>query len=348
MKPKVFFLAGKDKSELLKGLPRLLSRLIDKQFTSSPFCGIKVHVGEKGNKTFVPADFARVGVKFLKEKNARPFLFETNTLYHGQRGNTLDHLRLAAEHGFSLENVGAPLLIADGIRGEGATRVPIERGKHIKEAQLAALVPNIPFVIGFSHFKGHMLSGFGASIKNFSMGTAARGGKLEMHSLSKPIIDVSKCTRCGECQRHCPSEAIEVKSGDFVIVHAKCTGCAGCVGVCPEKAVRIKWNEASESASEKMAEYAKASLQDKQGFFVNFLIKITRECDCWGEAMKPVHDDVGILASRDTVALDQACYDLEEIKEKMRSAHPEIDPEIQLAHAEAIGVGKRDYILEEL
>lgn len=348
MKPKVFFLAGKDKSELLKRLPLLLERLIDKDFTASPFCGIKVHVGEKGNKTFVPADFARVGVKFLKEKKARPFLFETNTLYHGQRGHTLDHLRLAAEHCFTLENVGAPLLIADGIRGEGAARVPVRNGKHIKEAQVASLVPDIPFVVGFSHFKGHMLSGFGASIKNFSMGTAARGGKLEMHSLSKPRIDISKCTRCGECRRHCPSEAIEVKSEDFVILHAKCTGCAGCIGVCPVKAVKFNWDEASESAAEKMAEYAGATLTGKQGFFVNFLFDITKDCDCWGEAMKPIHDDVGVLASRDPVALDQACFDMGKIKHKLRSAHAEVDPEVQLAHAERIGVGKRDYRLEEL
>ncbi len=332
--------------DLLNRLPLLLSKLIDSDFKSNEFCGVKVHVGERGNETFVPADFARVGVRFLKEKKARPFLFETNTLYQGQRGNTLDHLKVAAEHGFTLENVGAPLVIADGIRGEAQARVPVRNGKHIKEAKLASLVPNIPCMVGFSHFKGHMLSGFGATIKNFSMGTAARGGKLEMHSLSKPKIDVSKCIRCGECRRRCPSDAILMKSEDFIIVQAKCTGCAGCIGVCPVKAVKFKWNEASESASEKMAEYALATLAGRESFFVNFLINISAECDCWGEKMKPVHPDVGALASRDPVALDQACFDM--VSKAIRSAHEDIEPEVQLAHAELIGLGKRDYKLEEL
>lgn len=346
MKPKVFFLPEKDRGALLKRLPLLLAQLINEDFKSSAFCGIKVHVGERGNVTFVPSEFAKAGVEFLKKKKARPFLFETNTLYHGQRGNAIDHLKLAAEHGFSLEGTGAPLLIADGIRGEAAARVPAKSGKHIRNAQLASLVPDIPCVVGFSHFKGHMLSGFGGSIKNFSMGCAARGGKLEMHSLSKPKIDISKCTRCGECQRRCPAEAIVKKTEDFVIVQKKCTGCAGCIGVCPVKAVKFKWNEASESASEKMAEYALAALSGKDAFFVNFLISISPECDCWGERMKLIHEDIGALASRDPVALDQACFDM--VADEIRKAHRDVDPEVQLAHAEHIGLGKRNYKLEEL
>lgn len=345
MKPKVFFLPGKDKSELLERLPLLLGRLIDKGFATNAFCGIKVHVGEEGNVTFVPAEFARAGVHFLKQKGARPFLFETNTLYYGQRSNTLDHLRLAAEHGFGSENVGAPLLIADGIRGEASARIPL-KGKHVREAQIASLVPNIPCIVGFSHFKGHMLTGFGATIKNFSMGCAARSGKLQIHSLSKPWIDVERCTSCGECQKRCPSDAIEIKGGDFVIVHAKCTGCAGCIGVCTAKAVRIKWNEASESASQKMAEYALAALSGKEAFYVNFLVNITKDCDCLGKKMEPIHEDVGILASRDPVAVDQACLDM--VEEEIGSAHPEVDPAVQLVHGERIGLGKRDYELEEL
>lgn len=346
MKPKVFSLPGDDKRDLLERLPLLLGKLIRKDFSNNAFCGIKVHVGEKGNVTFLPAEFAKVGVQFLKEKNARPFLFETNTLYYGQRGNTLDHLKLAREHGFNPTNVGAPLLIADGIRGESSTRISVKGGKHIKEAQLASLVPNIPCLVGFSHFKGHDFSGFGGTIKNFSMGCAARGGKLVMHSLSKPEIDVKDCTRCGECQRRCPSDAIEVKAEDFVIVQARCTGCAGCIGVCPVKAVGIDWNEASESASEKMAEYALATLKGKDAFFVNFLINVTKECDCWGVEMKAIHEDVGVLASRDPVAVDQACLDM--VDKEIRSAHIEVDPEVQLAHGERIGLGRRDYDLKEL
>jgi len=325
--------------------PRLLAAIIDADFTNSALCGVKVHFGEKGNHTFIPAEYAKVAVRFLTERGARPFLFETNTLYYGERGNTVSHLNLAAEHGFSPDKIGAPVVIADGMRGEAEARVPV-KGRHYRTAQLAALVPEIPVVLGLSHFKGHMLSGFGASVKNFSMGCAARGGKLAMHSLSKPSIDVSRCTRCGVCETRCPVGAITRRNGDFFIVEAKCTGCAGCIGVCPVNAVRIRWDEAAESASEKMAEYAMAALAGKEAFYVNFLVNITPECDCWGEKMSFIKDDVGVLASRDPVALDQASFDM--VSKEIRSAHPEVDPEIQLAHAERIGLGMRKYELEEL
>jgi len=345
MASKVFFLPGKDQQTLLAGLPKLLAKLVDGDFSNQKLCGIKVHFGEKGNKTFIPADYSRVAVEFLKQKGARPFLFETSTLYYGQRGNAIDHLNLAHRHGFSADKIGAPILIIDGMRGEDSIEVPVN-GQLLKTARLGALIAEIPALLGFSHFNGHMLSGFGASIKNFSMGTAARAGKLEMHSLTKPWIDAEKCINCGDCQRQCPADAIETRGDAFVIVESKCTGCAGCIGVCPVKAVRINWDEAADSASKKMAEYALATLQGKEGFYTNFLINITRECDCWGQVMEPMCADVGILASRDPVAADQACFDM--VENAIRSAHPEVDPEIQLAHAEEIGLGSRDYELEEL
>lgn len=341
----MYYLPGTDQDRLAQEFPGLLARLIDCEFSNNRVCGIKVHFGEKGNETYIPARFSRIAVDFLKERGARPFLFETNTLYYGQRGNTIDHLNLAYEHGFSPAEIGAPVVIADGMRGEASVDVPIS-GKLLKHAKLGALIPEIPVILGLSHFKGHMMSGFGATIKNFSMGCAARAGKLEMHSLTKPFIDLEKCTSCGDCQRQCPVKAIEHRADDFVIIEARCTGCAGCIGVCPAKAVRINWNEASDSASRKMAEYALAALQGKQGFYVNFLINITKDCDCWGEVMEPITEDVGIIASLDPVACDQASFDL--VTEPIGSAHPEVDPEVQLSHAELVGLGNRDYNLEEL
>lgn len=345
MASKVFFLPGKEEQALLSGLPGLLDTLLPANFENNKLVGIKVHFGERGNVTFVSADYSRVAVDCLKKRGARPFLFETNTLYYGQRGNTIDHLNLATEHDFTPNNVGAPVVIIDGIRGENWIDVPV-KGRLLKKARLGAMITEIPVVLGFSHFKGHMLSGFGATIKNFSMGTAARGGKLEMHSLTKPWIDIEKCTGCGDCMRQCAAEAIVEKGDDFIILEDKCTGCAGCIGVCQAKAVRINWNEASDSASRKMAEYALASVQGKEGYYVNFVINITKHCDCWGEAMTPICDDVGILASRDPVAVDQACFDM--VEAPVRSAHPEVDPEIQLSHAAEIGLGSRQYVLEEI
>ncbi len=345
MASKVFFLPAKRQEALIAGLPRLLAKLIDKNFQANTPVGIKVHFGEKGNRTFIPAEYSKITVSFLKERKAKPFLFETNTLYYGERGNTIDHLNLAYEHGFSHQNIGAPVIIIDGMHGEDSIEIPLAN-QLIQNAKLGAMITEIPTLLGFSHFKGHMVAGFGGSIKNFSMGTASRAGKLEMHSLSKPWIDTDYCSKCGECKKQCPSDAIEIKGDNFFILSEKCTGCARCIGVCTARAVRINWDEASDSVSKKMAVYAMAALKDKEAYFLNFLIHITKDCDCIGKEMQPICENLGILASLDLVALDQACFDM--VENEIRSAQPRVNPEIQLAHAQSIGLGVREYELEEV
>jgi hypothetical protein len=313
---------------------------------------VKLHFGEKGNVSFVRPVFVRKVVEEIAAAGGKPFLTDTNTLYVGGRSNSVDHLRTAIAHGFAFAVVGAPLVIADGIRGESSVSVPVE-GKIFPEVAIGAEIVNADAIVAVTHFKGHELSGFGGTIKNLGMGCAARSGKLAQHSTVSPVVDPANCTGCGTCIAHCPSGAIGIFSQTALIDPRTCIGCADCIVVCPEGTVKVDWNEAAPMVQKKMVEHAAGALRGKKesSLFLSFVMQISPYCDCYGNNDRPIAPDVGILASADPVALDQACADLvirAAGRDPFRETHPEIDWTIQLSYAEELGLGTREYLLETL
>ena len=311
---------------------------------------VKLHFGEKGNASFVRPVFVRRVVQEIAAAGGKPFLTDTNTLYLGTRCNAPDHLRTAVENGFAIAVVGAPLVIADGLRGESAVKVRVD-GRVLEEVSIGAEIVNADALVAVTHFKGHELSGFGGVLKNLGMGCASRAGKLVQHSTVAPAVDPNGCTACGTCVAHCPSGAVAVVSGKALVDPKACIGCADCIVVCPEHTVKVDWNEAAPSVQMKMVEHAAGALRGKKGkcLFISFVMQLSPLCDCYGGNDRPIAPDVGILASDDPVALDQACADLvvkAAGKDPFRGTHPAIDWTVQLAHAELIGLGTRSYRLE--
>ena len=145
-----------------------------------------------------------------------------------------------------------------------------------------------------------------------------------------------------------------------------CEGCGDCIVHCPQGALRIQWDERPEILGEKMAEVALAVLKDKRdrALFLNFVMEVTPDCDCLPWSDHPVVPDVGILASRDPVAIDAASADLvnaglglsntrlrkayEVGSDKLRDLRPAIDWTRQLDYAESIGLGSRSYRLTDI
>ncbi|RMG60729.1 MAG: DUF362 domain-containing protein [Deltaproteobacteria bacterium] len=314
---------------------------------------VKLHFGERGNLAFVRHQFVRTVVDIIKKKGGKPFLTDTNTLYVGSRSCAPDHILTALYNGFGVEQTGAPVVIADGLRGESKVRIPIE-GETTKEAVIGSEIYAADAMITITHFKGHELSGFGGTIKNLGMGCAAREGKLFQHSTVSPFVDPEGCIACGKCVAVCPGGAIAIVDGKAHISSEACIGCADCIVICPEGTIKVNWNEASESVMKKMAEYALGAVKGKEGkvLFINFITQVSPYCDCYGFNDVPIAPDVGICLSTDPVAVDQASVDL--VLEKMggedpfRKTHPHIDWEIQLAHAEKIGLGSRSYELKKI
>ncbi|MDO8444521.1 MAG: DUF362 domain-containing protein [Deltaproteobacteria bacterium] len=364
-KSRVYFadLRAGVKRNLFDKLDVLMERVdLKRKFSKGQLIAIKLHFGEKGNTSYIRPNFVRRVVERVKETGAKPFLTDANTLYVGQRGESVSHLITAIENGFDYAVAGAPLIIADGLRGESARKIQIE-GQHFKEVSIGSEIVAADGMVVLTHFKCHEMTGFGGAIKNIGMGCASREGKLAQHSNVAPIVDQSGCTGCESCYKWCPAGAITVEGRKALIDANICIGCGKCIIVCPEKTIHIQWDETTAGLQEKMAEYACGGLKgkDRRVVFINFITQVTPSCDCYGHTDAPIVPDIGILASDDPVALDHACAVLvnqqEGIKntalesghepggDKFRGVHPEVDWEIQLVHAEKMGLGNRGYEL---
>lgn len=330
----------------------LLARLPWEAASDQALAAIKLTFGEAGNAGHPPAHVIAALVRHLKARGCRPFLTETNTLYHGRRMNAVDHLEVAREHGFTHESVGAPIILSDGLAGREDHAVPLG-GKRVEEAHLAPVVRDLNFLVAVAHLTGHMVEGVGGAVKNLGMGLASRAGKLDQHSAVSPFVSEEKCVRCYLCGSVCPVEAITLSPTTALIDRATCIGCADCIAVCPTGAIRIDWSRESAHVQEATAEYALGVVRaiEGRGLYINLLNHITKQCDCMGPTKEQLVGDIGILAGNDPVACDQASIDLvnqEAGVDLFRRTWPEIDYEIQLRHGEAIGLGTRTYRLETI
>ena len=352
MKSKVFFVPVEDaenvaavngRLNLLLAVSRVLSVVEAARKTV-----VKLHFGEEGTNSFVRPDQLRLICEEIVKKGSVPFLSDANTLYRGQRLNTVDHLAVAMAHGFTREAVGADIFIPDERKDEDMCDVQIDQGL-IKTAKVGRCYLDADAFIAVTHFKGHALTSFGGTLKNIGMGCAARAGKLAQHCDAAPTFYEDKCIGCGECEKVCPVEAIQLEDDRSVLNKEKCIGCASCVGVCPSMALFIDF-EVGDEIQEKMVEYVYAILRNKKGRagFLNFALRINKECDCWRYDNQRIAPDVGIFASTDPVAVDKASLDLVNDscgKEIFREFHPGKNPLHQLEYAGKLGLGSLDYEL---
>lgn len=313
---------------------------------------LKIHFGEEGNAGFVKPEYVKVINNALVSKGAITTLADTNTLYKGRRTNSTEHLKLAYEHGFTKERSGVEVVIPDDSKKENTIDIEINQ-KFIKTAKLVRLFSEADAIIGISHFKGHIMTGFGGGLKNLGMGCASREGKLMQHSNVSPVVYEQKCIGCGECERICPVKAIRIENNKSVINGVKCIGCASCIAVCPTHAIDVNWESGGSMLQEKMVEYASAVMKGKKEkiVFFNFAIKITKECDCLAKDDPCICPDVGILASNDPVSIDKASLDLViKISQNnvFKKHHPNRDGMVQLNYAHKLGLGNLDYELIEI
>lgn len=322
-----------------------------RKIESNSFIACKIHFGEKGNTGYIKPLWLLNIIKQIKRKTDRVFFTDTNTLYLGKRSNSIEHLRLAWEHGFTLETIGVPVLIADGLIGHDEEEIQVDL-RRVKSAKIASAFLNSDGLICLSHFTGHMLTGFGGAVKNLGMGCASRAGKLEQHSDVHPWINPKRCKNCGICLDYCPTEAIVQKERSVFIIEEKCIGCGECLVVCTNGAVKMRWDADSERVQEKMAEYAYSvwkKFKGKMGF-INFLLKVTKDCDCVDIDQSAMVEDIGILGSEDPVAIDKASVDLVNSRsgKDLVRAMNDVDWTIQLEYGEKIGLGTAEYELIEI
>lgn len=350
-KGKVYFIEAKN-NESETSLTEKTKRLVEKsgilsEIDEKDFVGIKLHFGEKDNTGFIRPAIVKEVASLCRSRGKHTALIETNTIYVGSRSNTLSHLELADSHGFSHNKIGVPVIITDGTTGRDYVSVKIDK-KHFKEAKVASGVLDFDYILGLAHVTGHCQAGLGACIKNIGMGCASRAGKLQQHESVLPEVLEKKCVGCATCVKWCPANAIRMEDEKAHIDKEKCIGCGECTVACRVGAIDIKWSEDLKGLQEKMVEYCYAALLGKKRGFLNFLIKITKDCDCMAKDDPRIVDDIGILASSDPVAIDKATIDIliKRAKcDKLKEVYPETDWNIQLCYASSIGLGNLEYDL---
>lgn len=390
---KVYFtnLRTHGRESQLDKLKRLIYRAgIDQIDFENKFVAIKIHFGELGNLSFLRPNYARAVADVVKELGGKPFLTDCNTLYVGSRKNALEHIDTAYQNGFTPYATGCQVIIADGIKGTDEALVPVKNGEYVKEAKIGHALMDADIVISLTHFKGHEQAGFGGAMKNLGMGGGSRAGKMEQHAAGKPSVDGERCIGCRACEKICTHGAFsfdEVRehttaSGKTREVHVasidhdRCVGCGRCIGVCNQDAICPDYDAAADVLNYKIAEYTQAIVQDRPNFHISLAMDISPNCDCHAENDTPIIGDIGMFASFDPVAIDQACADaamaqaplpntvLTESAEKMERehehlhgdqahdpfciTHPDTDWRACIAHAEKIGLGTSKYELIEV
>ena len=359
------------RAKIGEGLPTKLKRLIKAAGIGDidmdgKFVAVKMHFGELGNLSFLRPNYARAVVDVVKEFGGVPFLTDCNTLYPGSRKNAIEHLYCAWENGFTPMTVGCPIIIGDGLKGTDDIEVPVEGGEYIDKAKIGRAVMDADIFISLSHFKGHETTGFGGAIKNIGMGCGSRAGKKAQHMNGQPEIDHELCRGCRACLRECANDGLSFDESPrkMSINTQNCVGCGRCIGACNFDAIAFANYAATKDLNCRMAEYTKAVIQNRPNFHVSLIVDVSPNCDCHAENDAPILPNIGMFASFDPLALDQACVDaclkatplpnsqLAEAMEKedfcdhhdhFENTTPNSEYKTCLAHAEKIGLGTRDY-----
>ncbi|MDR2848392.1 MAG: DUF362 domain-containing protein [Bacteroidales bacterium] len=368
MTSKVYFtdLRTKPGRNLLDKLEILVKKAGVEQIDfNGKFTAVKIHFGEPGNLAYIRPNYAARLVRILQSRQAKVFLTDSNTLYTGRRSNAVDHFQSAMENGFNPIAVPCPVIIADGLKSLEYREIPVANGKYCKTAKIGSAIADSDIIVSLTHFKGHEQTGFGGTLKNIGMGSASAGGKLELHSLSKPIVDEANCTSCGQCVKYCSTHAISLNERKKAqIDYDKCIGCGQCVAVCQYDAAQAVQDSSSETVGFKIAEYTQAILNEKAHFHISLIMDVSPLCDCWGHNDAAIVPNIGMAASFDPVALDKACADmvthaaantgtrLEVPKDndlhdvdKFHLLHPNTNWRSGLEHAEKMGLGSMKYEL---
>lgn len=365
MKSKVFFIDFRATytQNLFNRLEQLMDAAgLDQVVKPQDLTAVKLHFGETGNIGFIRPVLLKPILEAIKKNGGTPFLTDANTLYSGSRADAPTHIETAIKNGFAYSVAGAPLVIADGLRGKSETPVAINQ-KHFDTVYIGSEIAHADALVSVAHFKGHELCGFGGTLKNLGMGCASRKGKLAQHSGVAPKVKRKKCTGCGDCISHCSQQAITLVEEKAVIDPKRCIGCGQCILVCQTEAVTIKWDQDIPAFMEKVVEYTAGVLAGKQdkSLFINFISDVSPGCDCLPYSDASIVRNIGVLASHDPVAVDQASVDLvnaeaalagcclennlEPGEDKFKGIYPEVDWTIQLDYAQQLRIGQRSYEL---
>jgi len=305
-------------------------------FSEGEKIAIKLHMGERENPNHLKPEFVKIVVDVLQDMGTRPFLFDSPVMYDSDRHEIEGYKKQNQELGFTEEALGCPVMVSNDFVEVKGRRMKYQVCRHLAEAD---------GVLVLTHFKGHVCSGVGGSIKNLGMGALTRESKDDIHTNSQPIIS-GECILCRKCLEVCPVKCITYSESGPCFDYDACYGCSKCIQNCPQKCLKPRLAEFDKL----LADGAVAALSTfGKAYFVNVIRNITNRCDCQRSDVSLVLADIGILMGSDMVAIDSASLDL--VNQKAGKAiFDEIwhkDSAIQVREAGRLGAGQTGYEIKD-
>jgi hypothetical protein len=321
---------------------------------------IKAHLGQNiGFSTVHPFLIGRL-VSTIRSGGGRPYLVDIIEQYPD-----------AVKRGYTTEVLGCPILPAAGL----SDRYFVEKElnfKGLKTLKMSGSIRDADILVDISHVKGHNTIGYGGAIKNLALGCFTHDTRIAMHQTMQydKYWDEEKSTDAKALTRACPFECIKYKKGKLTIDFDLCNQCMRCIAADTDGCLKIDSKNFLSffEVNALAAQLVLSHFDEYERFFVNVATDITQFCDCWGFTTGPILPDLGILGSRDIVAVDKATLDLlsdkplikENVSQNLeinddRELHPFArihgpfkDPYNMIRYAEKYELGSSLYNLEEV
>lgn len=337
---------------------RLLDRLDLPGAVRGKRTAIKAHLGGGAGFSTIHPYFMRSLVAKVKEAGARE-VFVTDT-HNG--------VQSAIDRGYTAEVLGCPILPIAGFDEKDIVTTPVEPPfRTLTSVNAGGEILRAEALIDFSHLKGHGSCGFGGASKNLSMGCFDEKTRAFLHGLEGGLEwDPEACTLCKTCEENCPNKAISFPKDAFTVFYHNCKLCQHCVLICPQKAIVMKggaFRDFQQGMALASARILSAFPRENQ-LFITLLMDVTVFCDCWGMTTPALVPDIGILAGRDIVAIEQATLDMVRTEDLIPGSLPtgwELrkgshlferihgkDPFVVIEYLQALGWGTREYLLREV
>ncbi len=306
-------------------------------FTEEDIVGIKIDTNEKKNKKVINYKYVSLISELLSFENVSSILCDTTDKFINRHTNASKYIIDAFNKGFSFNNTKTPFWVLDGANGNSEVIIELEKQKKENRIFLAGEVRNFNGIICITKPVPHKLSSFEGALYNIGFGLAGTRGKRKQHSMSIPKINTTRCYYCRKCLHQCPTGAIYVKDRHVEINTDRCINCGKCVDVAKYGGITYDFNATPDYFQRNIPKYVKGITQiikDKM-LYCSFLTDIPL-LDNKDKIM-----DIGILVSKDPLAIDIATWDLA----NQYIGYQNVLPETLFNHASMLEIGNKNYEL---
>lgn len=269
---------------------------------------IKMHLGFRDGYQTIPVFFVRRIVEAIKRTGGYPFITDNPTAVYN-----------AVKRGYTQETCGCPIIPIAGVKDGYTTPVEINF-KGFDTLDLGGVLKDADVLIDLSHAKGHGACGYGGAIKNLALGGYSGPTRwIKIHGVSHIDKYWDSVKGSPEHARKlveaCPYGALRYDEGKNNLIrnYHDCHQCFTCLEI-DQDIGALKLPRESYTAFQEMMAISSSKVLEtfdsSKVFYLNFLLNITTYCDCLGTAQPSIVNDIGIVGSKDIVAIETATLDL--------------------------------------